>query len=357
MFCIHCGKQINEGDRFCEFCGGQQAIAPEPAAQPQPAAQPVQPAVQPQPAAQPVQPAVQPQPQAVQPQQQVVYTTQPQTAGTQPQVVYVQQPVQQAAPEPAPAPKKKKPPIALFVILGVLLTFGIIAAIIIAIVVFGVVKVGKVAKEKVADYGKTQMESYMEDNGFVPKASESDNSEKDTGSGKTEDSSQDENGDIGQFGDGEDIGQFGDNTMTWESLDNPTLDDFNWIKAADTIYSDSSVKWLDSSQYQGAWKGMIIYSADGSEELVNFNLDVNSQNVTLLADWYMVHIGGNEMLPEDDVDDVLFTGYEWGSGIHVEAGTATIEIEEFWEIGGSQYAKGVIKLENAADSEVWLVRP
>ncbi len=347
MFCIHCGKQINEGDRFCEFCGGQQAIAPEPAAQPQPAAQPVQPAVQPQ--------AVQPQ--AVQTQPQVVYTTQPQTAGTQPQVVYVQQPAQQAAPEPAPAPKKKKPPIALFVILGVLLTFGIIAAIIIAIVVFGAVKVGKVAKEKVADYGKTQMESYMEDNGFVPKASESDNFEKDTGSGKTEDSSQDENGDIGQFGDGEDIGQFGDNTMTWESLDNPTLDDFNWIKAADTIYSDSSVKWLDSSQYQGAWKGMIIYSADGSEELVNFNLDVNSQNVTLLADWYMVHIGGNEMLPEDDVDDVLFTGYEWGNGIHVEAGTATIEIEEFWEIGGSQYAKGVVKLENAADSEVWLVRP
>ena len=344
MFCIHCGKQINEGDRFCEFCGGQQAIAPEPAAQPQPAAQPVQQAVQPQ---------------AVQTQPQVVYTTQPQAtaAQPQPQVIYVQQPVQQATPEPVPAPKKKKPPIALFVILGVLLTFGIIAAIIIAIVVFGAVKVGKVAKEKVADYGKTQMESYMEDNGFVPKAFESDNSEKDTGSGKTEDSSQDENGDIGQFGDGEDIGQFGDNTMTWESLDNPTLDDFNWIKAADTIYSDSSVKWLDSSQYQGAWKGMIIYSADGSEELVNFNLDVNSQNVTLLADWYMVHIGGNEMLPEDDVDDVLFTGYEWGSGIHVEAGTATIEIEEFWEIGGSQYAKGVVKLENAADSEVWLVRP
>ena len=346
MFCIYCGKQINEGDRFCEFCGGQQAIAPEPAAQPQPAAQPVQQVVQPQ---------------AVQTQAQVVYTTQPQAtaAQPQPQVIYVQQPVQQATPEPAPAPKKKKPPIALFVILGVLLTIGIIAAIIIAIVVFGAVKVGKVAKEKINDYGKTQMESYMEDNGFTPKTSESDNSEKDTGSGNTEDTTggKDENGDIGQFGDGGDIGQFGDNTMTWESLDNPTLDDFNWIKAADTIYSDSSVKWLDSSQYQGAWKGMIIYSADGSEELVNFNLDVNSQNVTLLADWYMVHIGGNEMLPEDDVDDVLFTGYEWGSGIHVEAGTATIEIEEFWEIGGSQYAKGVVKLENAADSEVWLVRP
>lgn len=349
MFCIHCGKQIKEDDRFCGYCGGLQATASEPAGQPQPVVQPVQQAV------------AQPQAQAVQPQQQVVYTTQPQAAGTQPQpqVIYVQQPAQQAAPEPAPAPTKKKPPIALFVILGVLLVIGIIAAIVIAIVVFGAVKFGKVAKEKIDDYGKTQMESYMEENGFTPKASESDNSEKDTGSGKTEDMTggKDENGDIGQFGDGEDIGQFGDNTMTWESLDNPTLDDFNWIKAADTIYSDSSVKWLDSTQYAGAWKGMIIYSADGSEELVNFNLDVNSQNVTLLADWYMVHIGGNEMLPEDDVDDVLFTGYEWGSGIHVEAGTATIEIEEFWEIGGSQYAKGVIKLENAADSEVWLVRP
>ena len=353
MFCIHCGKQIGDGSRFCEFCGGMQGIASEENAQP---------ATQAQPTAQPVQQTVtQPQAQAVQIQPQVVYTTQPQAtaAQPQPQIVYVQQPATQAVPEPAPAPKKKKPPVALFVILGVLLTIGIIAAIAIGIFVIGAVKFGKVAKEKIEDYGKTQMESYMEDSGFTPKASESDNPEKDTGSGKTEDTTggKDENGDIGQYGDGGDIGQFGDNTMTWESLDNPTLDDFNWIKAADTIYSDSSVKWLDSTQYQGAWKGMIIYSADGSEELVNFDLNVNSQNVTLLADWYMVHIGGNEMLPEDDVDDVLFTGYEWGSGIHVEAGTATIEIEEFWEIGGSQYAKGIVKLENAADSEVWLVRP
>ncbi|MBR3039619.1 MAG: hypothetical protein IKI20_03045 [Lachnospiraceae bacterium] len=42
---------------------------------------------------------------------------------------------------------------------------------------------------------------------------------------------------------------------------------------------------------------------------------------------------------------------------HVEGGNAVIEINEFWEIDGVQYARGVEKLQGAADSEVYLIRP
>lgn len=339
MFCIHCGKQIEEGDRFCEFCGGLQEIAPEPEVKLQPGGM-TQPVQQPQ-AAAPVQP-------------QVVYVQQPPLQATVPQ------PAPGPAPVPAPAPKKKKPPIALFIILGVLLTIGITAAIIITVIVIAVVKGGKVLKEDLSDYGKTQVESYMEENELNPDEfmEGGQNGTGDIGQfGDGGDIGQyGDSGDIGQYGDGGDIGQYGNDSMSWEGLGNPKLEDFNWYYAGEYGYVDG-VKWLDSTQYQGKWKGMIIYSADGSEELVNLDLNVNPDTVSLLVDWYMMHIGGNELLPEDDLDDVLLTGYEWGNGIYAEANSVTVEINEFWEIGGTQFGKGVLKIPGADDNVILLVRP
>ena len=384
MFCIHCGKPIEEGDRFCEFCGGLQEIAPEqttPATESQPqAVAPQSQAVAPQPQAAAPQPQVvytaQPQAQAVytaQPQAQTVYTAQPQASATQPQYVYIQQPAPQMVTQPAPKavkPAKKKPPVALFVILGILLTIGIIAAIIIAVVVFGAVQAGKFAKEKISEYGKTQMESFMDENGIVPVPSGEGNTGKDTESGNTKETTggQDETG--GQNGNGDieqglegggDIEQGleggGDINSSWDHVERPQLSDFDWRSSADSRYSNPNVKWLDASQYQGNWKGMIIYTADGTEELVNFDIAISTENVTLIADWYMVHIGGNELMPEEDMADTTFTGYEYGNGIHVETANAVIEIDEFWEIDGKQYGKGTLKIQGSSDNEVYLIRP
>ena len=372
MFCIHCGKQIEEGDRFCEFCGGLQEIAPEVTA-----AQAVQPqvVVQPQAATQAVQPqvVVTPQAQAVQPQ--VVVTPQGQvvqpqaTAQPQPQVVYVQQAAipQPAAPQPAQnaaQPAKKKPPVALFVILGILLTIGLIIGIIILIIALTVAKIGKETKGKIDKIKNIDAQTILEDNGFNQFYEEDSTGRKEkdsqtsvipeSGTGQTGQTTDIEQGLEG----GGDIGQYGIPGVSWDSVGRPELSDFDWRSGADSRYSDPNVEWLDASQYEGDWKGMIIYSADGSEEIVNFAITVTPEDVTLLADWYMVHIGGNELLPEEDIDDTVFKGYEYGSGIHVESNNnAVIEIDEFWQIGGKQYGKGVLKLQGSADSEVYLVRP
>ena len=360
MFCSQCGKQIDDGVKFCEFCGAMQAVAPS-AGQPQ-AVQP-QPAVQPQAAVQPqvVKPQPTVQPQQVQPQGAAVYTTVQPQVQPQPQVVYVQQGVQpQAAPQPAQsAPKKKKPPVALFVILGILLSLALIAVIVIVIVVVIGVNVGKYAKDKVSDYANTQIESLKEDvmDEFDPFSEDviSDfgtiTPGDGTESGKKEDGPSGE--DIGQYGDG-DIGQFDGGPVSWDGVGRPSFDDFSWYAAGELGNSDG-VTWLDASEYQGRWKGLILYPS-GDEELVNFDIEITPDKVTLLADWYMVQIGGNELMPEEDMEDTLFTGYEWGNGIHVE-GTATVEINEFWERGGTQYGMGTMVTADGSVSDILLVRP
>ena len=85
MFCAKCGKPILEGARFCQFCGWQVVVSP----------QPVQQVVQ-----QPVQQVV---PQQV---QQVV-----------PQPVQQQVPVTQAAPAPAMQPQEMPAPASTGVVL------------------------------------------------------------------------------------------------------------------------------------------------------------------------------------------------------------------------------------------------
>lgn len=70
MFCNKCGKEVNDGVKFCPYCGS--SIESNPVAAPVVESQPVveaEPAVEPQPVVQP-EPVVQPQP-VIQPQQYV----------------------------------------------------------------------------------------------------------------------------------------------------------------------------------------------------------------------------------------------------------------------------------------------
>lgn len=329
MFCIHCGKQIEEGDRFCEFCGKIQEIAPETGTVPG------------------------------------AGQTEVQQAAVQPQTVYVQQPevqvtVQPAAAQPAGAvgvaPKKKKPPVALFIILGILFFAGL--AIAIAVIIFVAIMGSKIkdARQKLERIQNIDPNTVLEENGFYEFYEDS--------SGQTEKESEEKPSVSEEESEGSDIEQgvevgpeAEEDVLRWEGVDRPELYDFDWRDDADFRYSDSNVKWLDASQYQGEWKGMIIYSSDGSEELVNFDLEITPDEATMVADWYMVHIGGNELMPEEDIDDTVFTGYEFGNGIHVESQNATIEINEFWELDGTQYGIGRLILQGSKDNEVFLIRP
>jgi len=332
MFCIHCGNQIEEGDRYCAFCGKIQEIAPETVSES---------SEQPQVTVQ-LQPAV------------------------QPQIVYVQQPIEQpqmtVQPQPAVdpsanAPKKKKVPVALFVILGIVSLFVLVALIVIIILAFVLGSKIKGAGKKLGKIQNIDPNTVLEENGFydfyenpievtkketieTPTNSEEERKEDNIGQGLEDGSLKVEN----------DLNQ-------WDEVGNPNLYDFDWRENADSRYSDPNVEWLDASQCQGKWKGMIIYSSDGSEELVNFDMEIAPDNVTMVADWYMVHIGGNELIPEEDIEDTVFTGYEYGSGIHVESQNATIEIDEFWEKDGIQYGVGRLLLPASEESEVYFVRP
>ena len=327
MFCIKCGKQI-EGSRFCPFCGAEQVSAAQPA-------QGVQ-----QTGAVPPQGTVPPQ-----------GVAQPQSA-VQPQVVYVAQP--QPAPQPAKeAPKKKKFPVALLVI-------GIIAAVLLFLLVIVIVVIiliavigGKAIGNIFGNSGgggssNTVISSLIDEldlegndydqNGF-PNAYDGDGYDNVY------------NGNITDIPQGIDPGQ----GYIGYYVGEPSLSDFDWYDTyRETKYPSGDVRWLDSSEYVGQWKGYIRYS-ESQEELTYMSIAITPEYASLLVDWYAMS-DGYALEPETDMEDTPYFGYEWGAGIHVE-GTGIIELTEFWEEGGRQYGVGTLTTATGTTYEIALVRP
>ena len=120
------------------------------------------------------------------------------------------------------------------------------------------------------------------------------------------------------------------------------------------------VRWLNASEYQGSWKGFIVYDVEKKynsymEELVNFDVEVTTKGVTLTVDWYMSRIEG-ETINDENMEDSVFTGYEYGEGIYVtESGNITID--NFYELDGKQYAIGHLSAPDGTEAEIAMMRP
>jgi hypothetical protein len=120
------------------------------------------------------------------------------------------------------------------------------------------------------------------------------------------------------------------------------------------------VRWLDSSEYQGSWKGFIVYDVEKKynsymEELVNFDVEVTTKEVILTVDWYMSRIKG-ETIDEENMGDSTFKGYEYGEGIYV-TGPGNITIDNFYELNGKQYAIGHLTPPDGIEARIAMMRP
>ena len=132
---------------------------------------------------------------------------------------------------------------------------------------------------------------------------------------------------------------------------------YNWVAQNGAPYG---ARWLDSSEYQGSWKGYVYFPpqfGDNTtvEELINVNIAFTSQEVVLTWDPYYSRIGG-QTYDDQYMDDRIFTGYEWGSGIYVTGG-GNITIDEFYEVDDVQYAIGSIVVPSGETGYVALMRP
>lgn len=146
------------------------------------------------------------------------------------------------------------------------------------------------------------------------------------------------------------------------STDRPKMSEFKWWYDDGVLQNGipEGVRWLNASEYQGSWKGFIVYDVEKKynsymEELVNFDVEVTTKGVTLTVDWYMSRIDG-ETVDEENMADSTFTGYEYGEGIYVtDAGNITID--NFYELDGKQYAIGHLTAQDGTEAEIAMMRP
>ena len=180
-------------------------------------------------------------------------------------------------------------------------------------------------------------------------SSGSSNSNSSYGSSNTSDGSDKSESDKGRY-------------SNLSSTDRPKMSEFKWWYDDGVLQNGipEGVRWLNASEYQGSWKGFIVYDVEKKynsymEELVNFDVEVTTKGVTLTVDWYMSRIDG-ETVDEENMADSTFTGYEYGEGIYVtDAGNITID--NFYELDGKQYAIGHLTAQDGTEAEIAMMRP
>ncbi|MBP3239901.1 MAG: zinc-ribbon domain-containing protein [Oribacterium sp.] len=177
-------------------------------------------------------------------------------------------------------------------------------------------------------------------------------------SGTSGNSSSDSSFDSSNFSDSSNTGRY----SNLSSTDRPKMSEFKWWYDDGVLQNGipDGVRWLDSSEYQGSWKGFIVYDVEKKydcymEELVNFDVEVTSREVILTVDWYMYRLDG-ETIDEQDQSDSIFTGYEYGEGIYV-TDTGNITIDNFYELDGKQYAIGHLTAPDGTEAEIAMMRP
>ena len=152
-----------------------------------------------------------------------------------------------------------------------------------------------------------------------------------------------EGGDIPQGLEGGDVPQGGISVPYSGSPGRPSLTDFDWIGQP----APSGVRYMERYEWLGEWKGMFIYD-ESTRDLVNVVIDIaQSGDILLTVDWYQLAINGEPPSDETGYEDTVYSGYEWGAGIRA-TGTGVLDIDEFYAVGGTQYATGTLTVDGRA---------
>ena len=147
--------------------------------------------------------------------------------------------------------------------------------------------------------------------------------------------------------------------------DRPKPAEFAWFKneMIDGKLPDGIEYLTSAEEFCGGWKGVIIYDPlrmkgeFNISEYVNFNISGSGDNIELVIDWYQMWPEYSEIVDETENPDITLHGYEWADGIYVDYTTFSMQIHEFYEKDGMQYAVGTICTESGETAYVGMVRP
>lgn len=134
-----------------------------------------------------------------------------------------------------------------------------------------------------------------------------------------------------------------------DSLGKISATDFAWI--SDAMGGGLQGSFLSRDDSLGRWKGEFIF--DGVWELVYITIDVDG---TITVEPYRINYGDGW---EDESGDAAysFSGSFDINRVYGSGGYGSIDLYQFLESGGSQYAVGELRTNTGNKAAVYLVRP
>jgi hypothetical protein len=141
----------------------------------------------------------------------------------------------------------------------------------------------------------------------------------------------------------------------------PDYYDFDWYISDVSVNGvpGNAVRITELGEILGDWKAYNHYDPDNTtgntcEMLFNLELSVEEAGVKALFDWYYVKYAKNEEA-EYETSSTTYIG-NWNNGsLHAES-KGSIEITEFYELDGKQYAVGTMLDRKGVPAVVALVR-
>lgn len=348
MFCPNCGKQINDDDVFCAYCGETiGAGSPDPMAGSAPV-----------------------------PVQQLQYTGTDQPASPQADLSAPQQPY--AFTQPQTVKKKNGGMIAVIIALSVLL----------AAAVGGIIFL--ILRDDSDDSSGDR--SSRSDNAFVT----SDSTEPETTTVTEEVTTETETTVLTTSTTEETTSSTTETTTTtaetttipvtteqpspisddaaakseasaYSTRNRPTFDEFDWCYGQNGLVNAPPPDSQPIDNYYatgGGWKSMLIYEdtegTGSTREIDNIEIFFDGNRVTLAVDWYYVEPAYSEAYYMDDGTITQFSGSVNGNTIHTAADIngekVTIDLYYFWRSNGKQYALGTLYLPDGSANYLALVR-
>lgn len=153
----------------------------------------------------------------------------------------------------------------------------------------------------------------------------------------------------------------------YSTRNRPTFDEFDWCYGQNGLIMSppQGADMIDNYfATGGGWKSMLIYEDNegigATREIDNIELFFDGNRVTLSVDWYYVEPPYSEPYYLDDGTITQFTGSVNGTVIHTAADlngeTVTIDLYYFWRDNGKQYAIGALYLPDGSSNYLALVR-
>ncbi|MBQ8921279.1 MAG: hypothetical protein IJ060_03840 [Oscillospiraceae bacterium] len=140
------------------------------------------------------------------------------------------------------------------------------------------------------------------------------------------------------------------------TFDRPTIDEMMWVANAREAGVPAGAAYLDfGSACLGGWKCRMFFD-ESTTMLLNVIIGDGGDTVRVNLDWYLTWFNGEEPINDEDLDDGILDGYEWGAGIYAE-GDGKLTIDTFYQIGDYQYAVGSYTSPTGMTATVGMMRP